>query len=161
MAEQTTELKPGQQVPDFSLRALDGREVRAWSYRNRRNLIVVLIAGAECEPCRVLLVDLAHHRQQIDWDEGQVLSIVYGPREEAERLARPDGIDYPLLFDPDGKVFRALGAWTDAGPAAWTAYVTDRDGQIYASYQAGAGRSLPAVAELLEWLSYIAMQCPE
>ena len=39
--------------------------------------------------------------------------------------------------------------------------VADRWGEIYLVARAGSVAELPPVAELLEWLRYVQMQCPE
>ncbi len=161
MTDSASELTPGMRIPDFSLPATSGRQVRAMFYRNRRNLVIVLVSGEACEPCRGLLAGLAAQHVAVNREESEVLAIVHGSPQEAARIAARDALPYPVLVDADGRAHREFRAWQGEAPVPWVVYVTDRDGEIFAAYRAGDGRSIPAVPELLEWLSYLAMQCPE
>jgi peroxiredoxin len=125
---------------DCELPTPEGRTVRFSDFRGRRNLVVLLGATR-------LLSDLATRSSELSYEEAQVL--VVSPR--------PVESPFLVLLDPEKKVHDALGA-SESAPAV---YITDRYGEIYATYRVSEGQQLPTADEVLRWLEFINSQCPE
>ena len=65
------------------------------------------------------------------------------------------------MWDAGGSIHRAVGATDATGRPAPAVFVTDRFREIFAAYLPARGPGLPDVKEILEWLVFINIQCPE
>lgn len=148
----------GEILPRFTLPALDGSAVFLESYRGRRNLAVVFAADVIDEsPVTALLRELRWRVEDLTAEAAQVFVIVTSPSIAARRGPRV----FPTLWDDGGHVHRAVGATDAAGRPAPAVFVTDRFREIFAAYLPGRGPGLPGVKEILDWLVFINIQCPE
>lgn len=137
------------QLPSFTLPSAAGGEVRSWSYRGRRNL-VVWFAGASPDP--VAVREAAERRSEVQAEDGELLIVVRASPAAARALRERAGADAPLLADEDGEFQRA------AEVATPTLFVTDRSRQIY--WRAPAvGR--PPLTDAISWLAYLNILEPE
>jgi hypothetical protein len=48
-----------------------------------------------------------------------------------------------------------------AGHRAMAIYITDRFGEVFAVYREAVGQTMPSVQEIVKWLTFINIQCPE
>lgn len=148
----------GEILPRFTLPALDGSAVVLESYRGRRNLAVVFAADVIGEsPITALLRELRWRAEELTAETAQVLVIVTSP----SIIARPGPKVFPTLLDAGGRIHRAVGATEAAGRAAPAVFVTDRFREIFAAYLPGRRSGLPGAQEILDWLVFINIQCPE
>src|SRR5689334_16876286 len=94
----------GRDLAAFELPAHDGRVVRLWDYRLRRNTVLFFHHGAGCPRCRGELARFGRYYGQYRERDGEVLAI--GPDEPAvaAALARDLNIPFPLLSDPSARV---------------------------------------------------------
>jgi peroxiredoxin len=107
-----------------------------------------------------LLLDVARQYQEIKDEEAEVLAIVKSSDQSAERHQHLK-LPYPLLADEDGRVHRDLGAVDLQEHNAAAVYVTDRFGKVFGVYRMSDGQPLPRVVDILKWLAFINIQCPE
>lgn len=63
----------------------------------------------------------------------------------------------PVVPDPGGEVRRTLGI-QEGGTAL---FIADRWGQLYGAWRGVAADELPEMEEIVEWLRFLATQCPE
>ena len=148
----------GETFPGFTLPAIDGSLVPLESYRGRSNLVVVFAADTIGErPVTTLLEELLSRIEELTAEAAQVLVIVTPPRKATQR--GPSG--FPTLLDEGGHIHRAVGAADAVGRPAPAVFVTDRFREIFAAFLPGRGFGLPGVKEILEWLVFINIQCPE
>src|SRR5438094_97027 len=68
---------------------------------------------------------------------------------------------FPVLVDDGAHIHRNVGATDAAGRPAPAVFVTDRFREIFAAYLPGHGAALPGAKEILDWLVFINIQCPE
>ncbi|MGQ9555116.1 MAG: peroxiredoxin family protein [Anaerolineae bacterium] len=151
-----TAIAPGQLTPYLVLPATDGSWLRLSDYRGRRNLVLVF-AAVDCRPCRELLSSLAHEYTEFRQATAEVVAVVCGPTWQAERLRHQLNLPFLVLADEDGQGHKAFGATGEKGAV----YVSNRYGELYAIYHPAGEQPLPTAAELLEWLQFIEIQCPE
>ena len=137
-------------APDFVLRSSTGRQYQLSSFRGRRDLVLVFAgrAGREVGP---LLKRLAEQREDLEFEEAQVLVIVHGNLAVAEALRKRDALPFAALADMDGAVHQRYGA----GEAALV--LTDRHGEIYSTHR----QQLPGADEVMASLRHINAACPE
>ncbi len=140
---------------DFRLPGADGREVRTTDFRQRRNLVVVFHHGGGCPICVDYLDNLADHVSDLAGEEAVALAV--GAEDEAATRALWERLDRRLtcLADPSGN---AAGAERLGIPAV---IVADRFGQVWAAWSGGASHALPGPDDVVEWLRFVEMQCPE
>jgi peroxiredoxin len=91
----------------------------------------------------------------------EVLAVIQGTPQEAIHVKRRETLPFPVLADVDGRGHRAFGAVTPSGEPAAAVYIADRWGEIYLARRTSADQALPTPQEILEWLHFIAIQCPE
>jgi peroxiredoxin len=148
----------GEILPRFTLPGLHGPAVALESYRGRRNLVVVFAADVVGESAVTpLLRELRWRAEDLTAEAAQVLVIVSSPTIAARRGPTV----FPTLLDADGRIHRSVGATDAVGRPAPSVFVTDRFREIFAVYLPARGHGLPSVKEILEWLVFINIQCPE
>jgi peroxiredoxin len=148
-------LQRGQVVPTFTLPDSDGVPVRRTAYRDKRNLVLAFLPGAEDEDARAYLRALAEVYSTVRAETGEVLAILRGDQSAADKLKRDLALPFPVLADADGATtVRFLPPTARAA-----AFVTDRYGELYFVAPTAYAASLPLVAELCDWLVAIERQC--
>ena len=151
----------GQLIRDFTLISALGRPVSLSDYRGRSNLVLVLAGGRARSPDLEILTEIAANYAQFREEQAEVLAILQCGRDRAARIARQTGLPFSLLADEDGRFYRAAGAEDRYGRPAAAIYVTDVFGEVFAVYRTAEGQAMPSAQEILKWLSFINMQCPE
>lgn len=101
------------------------------------------------------------HQRDLKENETRVLVIVAGSQQRPSELRQSLHPDFEELADVGRQVHRSAGTEARAGHLLAAVYVTDRFGEIFAAYNAGQASSLPSPAEILRWVEFINIQCPE
>lgn len=143
-------------LPTFSLPAAPGGATTSIRARGREGAVVIGIHGAACQPCRAYLRGLAERHDAItEWD-GRVAVLLPGTLAEAEGLRSELDIPFPVLADTDGEAASRTGLYGGG------MIIADQWGEIFFEETGGPDvHSFPVVDEVLEWLRYLAIQCPE
>ena len=148
----------GELLPAFSRTTGDRSAGFVERYRGLRNLVIVFAADiTEASPVSGLLQQLRLRAAELTAELAQVLVIVTSPQMAAQH----GSIGFPMLLDEGGQIHRALGAGDAAGRLGSAVFVTDRFREIFAAYLPGEGSGLPSAQEILDWLVFINIQCPE
>lgn len=149
----------GEIFPAFTLPGMDRIPVTLEGYRARANLVLIF-AGDELgrSPLARLLEELVARTGTLEAELTQV--VVVAASRPAEDFPRGQG---PLLLvlDEAARVHRQVGATDPDGKPAPAVFVTDRFREIFAAYLPGHGPALPSAQEIIEWLVFINLQCPE
>lgn len=145
-------IRSGGRLPAIQLPELTGAGPIGLQSAGRVATVAVTVHGC-CARCADYIHALRAHEQDVrDWD-GRVLVII---ADDAE----PDGSAYPAtgafrtVLDVDARLRRA-GATTPA------VLIADQWGEIHAVEPAGAEHDFIAPEEVVSWLRYLAIQCPE
>jgi peroxiredoxin len=148
----------GEMFPGFTLPDIDSSSFVLESYRGRTNLVVVF-AGANMGETRVtvLLEELDARADELTLEVAQVL-VVTPSRPAVPRRGR---WAFPVLVDDGAHIHRKVGATDAAGSAVPAVFVTDRFREIYAACVPGPGSALVGAQDILDWLVFINIQCPE
>ncbi len=149
-------VKPGDRLPPIRLLGTEGRPLSLAAFRQRRNLVIVLLGGQLSPREEAFLRALVQEEPAIRGETAELLLVTTAPPEGAQALSHRLG--RPLWTDPKAALHRALlgGETPDTGLGV---LVVDRYGEIYAVHRPGDGP--PRVEEILEWLRFIELQCPE
>jgi hypothetical protein len=137
-----------------------GGGVQLETYRGQRNLVVVCGGNGASRPGRVtsLLNGLLSRKDELEAEAAQVLAVVVTrPAEPPERGRWP----FPLLVDREALFHRTVGATDGTRNPTDAVFITDRFREIYAIYVPAHGSVWPGPQEIVDWLEFINIQCPE
>lgn len=150
--------RPGFMIRDFVLASNRGEDVRISSFRGHSNLAVVFPGHSDA--MRVFLEAVERHGSEFAMQETTVVAVVaHGPDEQGIPLATNSPI--LVLCDKTNAVYRLSGATDENGRPVPLVYLTDRDGEIIATYIAPIHSMPPSVEEILRRLEFTNHQCPE
>lgn len=159
----------GDRIPDTRLPAVEEEGVTPIRGGARESVVLVFPHGGGCAECRAYVERLTRaHEGFRRWDAR--LTVVLpddakaGPDAGGGAKAGPDGgggawsgLDHvSLVRDEEDALHAGLDEEGGAG-----VLVADRWGAVYEVVRVGAGHGLPTAHELVEWLRFIATQCPE
>ena len=114
----------------------------------RRGPLLVLVHGGDCAACAAFVARLEHAEESLrDWD-GYPIVVREGPRSGGS-----DAL--PSLLDAERRLAAALAV------SAPSVIVADQWGEIHQRYEAGEEHRFPSIPELVEWMRFLAIQCPE
>src|SRR5215467_9372387 len=105
-----TRFAAGDAAPDFTLPDADGTEVSLSSLRGRR-VIVYFYPAAMTPGCTKEACDFRDSLASLAASGIAVLGISPDAPPKLAKFRDRDGLNFPLLSDPDHKVHEAYGAW--------------------------------------------------
>jgi len=147
-----------QQIPPVTARTAEGRIIRAWDYKQKRNLVIAFL-HADCPRCTDWLAQLAARAADFSERDAVVL-VIYAetPPRTAELLPAP------LIAAGDSaghcqRAFLGREAFSPAGLDRIGVFVADRYGELYAQWVAQDAENLPAAGEILISLWQIQVAC--
>jgi len=128
-AQAPTELKVGDQAPDFALAGTDGRTHRLSEYRGRA-IVLAWYPRAATRGCTIECKSLTASAAAIgQYDVAYFMASVDTP-EDNLAFAKNNEANFPLLSDPQKNTARAYGVLNQGGLAnRWTFYI-GADGRI-------------------------------
>jgi peroxiredoxin Q/BCP len=130
---QTMELKTGDQAPDFSLRASDGKTYKLSDFKGKKAVVIAWFPKAFTSGCTIECKSLAEHGDLIrKYDVAYFMASVDPLEGEQGNKAFAEAYkaDFPLLSDPTKETAKAYGVLNERGSATrWTFYI-DKDGKV-------------------------------
>lgn len=158
----------GRMIPEVTLPAADGSEVSLESYHSRWNLVLVLEGDAAgAERVHRLVSSLARHPDELDEETARVLLVTTSPPAAAEGTGGAAGssgtrrLPFPTLIDRGAKLHRRFGAVDASGTPVPAVVIADRFGEIFTTYRVPPGAKPPTRRDVVQWLVFINIQCPE
>jgi AhpC/TSA family len=154
-------LRTRELIPPLTLHAHDGRTVRAWDFKQKKNL-VILFLHAECVPCDEFLRQVAAESAVWKRNGAVVLAALLSSPGRALADFLPENI--VVGVDATGRGANAyLGRdiLAPAGEGRLGVFVTDRYGELYAQWGVGPGHDFPRVEKIEAQLELIEMSCDE
>lgn len=147
-------------IPPLTLRQTDGRMIRAWDFKQKRNLVIAFL-DVGCSICERFLRTVTAHAEEFRQREAVVLLVFLqqpGPSAcgnlPAEIIA---GMD---VSGSSARRFLGEDALSTPGLARRGVFVTDRYGELYDQWIAEE-HEFPAVQEILSSLDGIELACDE
>jgi hypothetical protein len=150
------------QIPALTFRALDGRDVSAWDFKQKRNRVIAFLR-ADSPKAWDFVKQVAAHAA--DWKEKEAVGLIVF--EEAPRTGLPAALPPEIIAGTDatgGSIARFLGAGAlvpGGGLERQGVFVADRYGELYAKWVVGKNGDLPAISEILKALEQIEIACEE
>src|SRR5919108_4577243 len=129
-AQTPAELKVGDQAPDFSLPASDGKTYKLSDYRGKKAVVVAWFPKAFTSGCTVECKSLAQNGDKIRKFNVAYFMASVDPVDQNKGFAEQEKADFPLLSDPSKETAKAYGVLNANGLARrWTFYI-GKDGKI-------------------------------
>jgi peroxiredoxin len=153
-------LRLRQMIPPVTARTLDGRVVRAWDFKQKKNLVLAFL-HAECSECEAWLRQLARGAAQMMEHEAVALAISPGTPQHSLENFPPPIIVAADMAGHSQRSFMGDDAFSSAGLERIGIFVTDRFGELFAQWATGRQHKLPAVEEVIGWLAHIQVACEE
>jgi AhpC/TSA family len=149
-----------QLIPPLTIHAPDGRTVRAWDYKQKKNLVIAFL-DANCEPCEEFLFALIASATALR--EKDALALLVFLEQPARWLT--DSLPAEIIVGSDipGRSARAfLGddAFASGGFVRGGVFVTDRYGELFAQWTIER-HTFPAISHIRSALDHVQMACDE
>jgi peroxiredoxin Q/BCP len=141
------ELKVGDQAPDFSLQASDGKTYRLSDFRGKQAVVLAWFPKALTSGCTLECKSLAEHGDMIRAYNVTYFMASVDPLDKNVEFAKATSVnlggrmgvvekkeaDFPILSDPSKQTAKAYGVLNDQAGIAnrWTFYI-GKDGRIQA-----------------------------
>lgn len=149
-----------QLIPPLTLRQPHGRNLSAWDYKHKKNLIIAFL-DAGCAFCEAFIQNLASHASDIREKEAVALVIFF--TEPASSLTKPLPAEIIAGSDLEGhSIRRFLGehALSDRKLVRRAVFVTDRYGAVAAQW-VFSGHEFPPMEQILSALNSVEIACEE
>ena len=153
-------LRNRQLVPPLTLHTPDGRTVRAWDYKQKKNLVIAFL-DTDCGPCEEFLRALVANAAELR-DKAAVALVVF-LEQPARRVT--DSLPPGIIVGADmpgnsARAFLGDDAFASRGFVRGGVFVTDRYGELFAQWTIERHK-FPAIAEILAALDHVEMACDE
>jgi peroxiredoxin Q/BCP len=126
------ELKVGDQAPEFSLQASDGKTYSLSDFVGKKAVAIAWFPAAFTKGCTVECQSLAEHGDLIKKYDVAYFMASVDPVEKNKDFGAAHKADFPLLSDPTKKTATEYGVLSGRGVAnRWTFYI-GKDGKILA-----------------------------
>ena len=124
------ELKVGDQAPDFSLQASDGKTYKLSDFKGKKAVVVAWFPKAFTSGCTIECKSLAQNGDKIRKFNVAYFMASVDPVDQNKGFAEQEKADFPLLSDPTKDTAKAYGVLNQNGMARrWTYYI-GKDGKI-------------------------------
>jgi hypothetical protein len=147
-----------QLIPPITARTADGAIIRAWDFKQKRNLVIAFL-HADCVRCEAWLTQL--NAVAADLSESEATSLIVYPETPplAAGILNRSMIAAVDVTGHSQRAFLGREAFGPAGQDQVGVFVTDRYGDLYAKWVAPDADGLPAPAEILSTLWQIQVAC--
>ncbi|MGV0628567.1 thioredoxin-dependent thiol peroxidase [Mycobacteroides chelonae] len=156
MAE-TKRLEVGDKAPAFTLLDADGKKVSLSSYKGRK-VIIYFYPAAMTPGCTKQACDFRDSLAQLNEAGLDVIGISPDKPEKLAKFRERDGVNFPLLSDPDKTTLTAYGAFGEkklygkiVEGVIRSTFVVDEKGKIeVAQYNVKAAHTTTKIKKILE-----------
>jgi len=125
-----TELKVGQQAPDFKLEATDGKTYSLSDFKGKQAIVIAWFPKAYTRGCTIECKSLADNGDKIKKYDVTYFMASVDPIDENRGFAKENKADFPLLSDPTKEVAKAYDVLNFLGVASRVTFYIDVDGKI-------------------------------
>jgi peroxiredoxin Q/BCP len=102
----------GEEAPDFTLKADDGREVSLSEYRGKR--VVLYFYPKDGTPgCTREAIEFRDIVDEFEKEDAVILGVSKDSIKSHQRFKQKHNLPFTLLSDPEGKVLELYGVWKE------------------------------------------------
>src|SRR5436190_9867117 len=109
------ELKVGDQAPDFSLPASDGKTYKLSDFKGKQAVVIAWFPKAFTQGCTIECKSLAEKGHLIKGYQATYFMASVDPLEQNIKFGAEHKADFPLLSDPTKKTAEAYGVLNSMG----------------------------------------------
>jgi len=100
----------GEEAPDFTLQADDGREVSLSDYKGRK--VVLYFYPKDGTPgCTREAIEFRDMIRDFEKEDTAILGVSKDSVQSHQKFKQKHGLPFTLLSDPEGKVLNLYGVW--------------------------------------------------
>jgi hypothetical protein len=151
-------LRTRQLIPPLSLHTPDGKTVRAWDFKQKKNLVIAFL-DVDCVLCAEFLRQLSSRAAMLGEKEAVALAVFLAPPPAAISDALPKeiiaGCDMP---GTGARAYLDDDAFSSRGLVRGGVFVADRYGELFAQWSL-AGHKFPAMEEIFSALGHTENVC--
>ncbi len=126
------ELKVGDNAPDFTLQASDGKTYKLSDFKGKQAVVIAWFPKAFTQGCTIECKSLAENGEKIRKFDVTYFMASVDPLDQNVGFAKENKADFPLLSDPTKATATAYGVLNERGMSnRWTFYI-DKSGKIAA-----------------------------
>ena len=100
----------GDQAPDFTLQADDGREVSLSDYRGKK-VVLYFYPKDGTLGCTREAIEFRDRVKEFDKEDAVILGVSKDSVQSHQKFKRKHNLPFTLLSDPEGKVLDLYGVW--------------------------------------------------
>lgn len=146
----STLMRKGGRLPAWTLESTDSKPPIPLRTDDRRATVLVTI-HAECAACAVYLDELEQHAEEMRAWDGRVVAVIAGdptgsPGRDTAFVRRARDVERRL---------------ERRGVPRPGVVIADQWGEVFAVEAAGGDHAFPPAVEVVSWLRFLAIQCPE
>ena len=151
----------GEIVPELTLLSTAGASVRVSDYRSKRNLILIFCGAVNSASARRVVRRVSELYAEFVAEEAEVFAVVQGAGDEAEDLDGSCNPPFPILLDKDRHAHELFGIRSSEQHSLPAVCVVDRFGELRHVSRAAGSQPSGFARDILEWVRYINLECPE
>ena len=126
------ELKVGDDAPDFTLQASDGKTYKLSDFKGKQAVVIAWFPKAFTQGCTIECKSLAENGDKIRKFDVTYFMASVDPLDQNVGFAKENKADFPVLSDPTKATATAYGVLNERGMSnRWTFYI-DKSGKIAA-----------------------------
>ncbi len=154
MSSDVTNVAPhrGQLVQDYTLTRADDSTFMLSDFRNKQNLVLLVFPNGIVEQAAQVLRALAEKSAEVRENETRVIVVLPSGQQNAWKESQ----ELIVATEESGRIFGDLATGTEAA-----IYFLDKFREIFHVYRITTKTEWPAAEELIGWIRFVAMQCPE
>lgn len=143
-----TELKIGQDAPEFKLKAYPNGEYSLSQFKGKKNVILAFYPKDDTPGCTSENCALRDDLMSFEASNTQVFGVSCDDLKSHEAFSKKFNFTHPLLSDVGGEVAKKYGTFQDGkGYATRKLFVIDKNGKIQKIID-----GMPSNSELLEFV---------
>lgn len=143
-----TELKIGQDAPEFKLKAYPSSEYSLSQFKGKKNVILAFYPKDDTPGCTTENCAFRDDWSKFEVASTQVFGISCDDVKSHEAFSKKFNFTYPLLADVGGEVARKYGCFQEGkGYSSRKLFVIDKNGKIQKVVD-----GMPSNSELLEFV---------
>jgi peroxiredoxin len=147
-------------APAFRLQSSNGEMVALSDYYERSNLVLIFIPEEDSSSDQAFLKNILNQQARFERENARLLALYPQPIDD---LVTNHPSNIPMLIDSQGTIrakYTGLIAPDLIEMGDFVVFILDSFGAPYVCL-VGSDLDEPIVDEILSWLLYISIQCPE
>ena len=152
-------LKLRQMLPVLSLHVSDGRIVRGWDFKQKKNLIIAFLHN-DCALCAEFLRHMA--LRSMTWRENDAVVLAATLAQPSRVLAESAKEDVIVGVDLSGRAALEFLGKQSLGPSDLVrpaVFLSDRYGELAAMWEVNGDHNFPEAGEIAKHLQHAEMSC--